>query len=160
MQLRTAETILQEVSKVLAQHNASSVTLMGHSLGAAITLLDAIYLPLHLPAIKSVRVVGYGMPRIGNAAFADYVDSSSALQVTHINNRKDPVPIVPPLFMDYVHPSGEIHIQKAGVWVVCPGQDNPSPLCIVGDEPNVLDGNILDHIGLYDDNIIMGICFL
>ena len=108
---------------MLAQHNASSVTITGHSLGAALALLDGVYLPLHLPAITSVRMIGYGMPRVGNAAFADYVDTSLALMVTRVNNRKDPVPIV-------------------------------------GDVPNVLDGNILDHLGLYDDNIIMGICFL
>ena len=145
---------------MLTQYNASSVTLVGHSLGAALALLDAVYLPLHLPAITSVRMVGYGMPRVGNAAFADYVDSSSALLVTHINNLKDPVPIVPGEFLGYVHPSGEIYIQEVGMWVVCPGQHNPSPFCIVGDEPTVLDGNIVDHIGLYDDDIVMGICFL
>ena len=145
---------------MLAQHNASSVTITGHSLGAALALLDGVYLPLHLPAITSVRMIGYGMPRVGNAAFADYVDTSLALMVTRVNNRKDPVPIVPWRPLGYVHPSGEVHIQKADTWVVCQGQDNTSPLCIVGDVPNVLDGNILDHLGLYDDNIIMGICFL
>ena len=105
-------------------------------------------------------MVGYGQPRVGNAAFADYVDSSSALLVTHINNLKDPVPIAVGEFLGYVHPSGEIHIQKPGVWVVCPGQDNPSSMCIVGDEPTLLNGNIMDHLGLYNDDIIMGICFL
>ena len=105
-------------------------------------------------------MIGYGMPRVGNAAFADYVDTSPSLVVTHVNNLKDPIPIVPGRALGYVHPSGEVHIQKAGMWVVCQGQDNPSPLCTVGDVPNVLDGNILDHLGVYDDGIIMGICFL
>jgi predicted lipase len=93
-----------DVNELLEKHSASSVTVVGHSLGAALALLDAMYLPLHLPAITSVRMVGYGMPRVGNAAFANYVDTSKVLTVTHVNNREDPVPTVPPLPLDFVHP--------------------------------------------------------
>jgi hypothetical protein len=61
-----------------------------------------------------------------------------------------------------VHPSGEVHIQDdasaSGAWLACPGRDNPSTLCIVGDVPNVLEGNILDHLGPYDDGIFVGFC--
>ena len=130
----------------------------GHSLGAALALLDAVYLPLHLPAGTRVRMVGYGLPRVGNAAFADYVDASESLTLTHVNNREDPVPIVPGRFLAFVHPSGEVHIQDAGGWDACPGQDNPSALCIVGDVPNVSVGNISNHLGPYDDDIFMGTC--
>jgi predicted lipase len=145
------------VQDILQQYGASSVVLTGHSLGAALALLDAVYLPLHLPPNTRVRMVGYGMPRVGNQAFANYVDSSCG--VTHVNNQKDPIAIVPGRFMGFVHPSGEVHIQDtSGAWVTCPGQDNSSPLCIVGDEPNVLEGNILDHLGPYDDGIYMGLC--
>jgi pimeloyl-ACP methyl ester carboxylesterase len=151
---RTAETILAAVNKLLAQHSDASVTVTGHSLGAAVALLDAVYLPLHLPSGTQVFIVGYGLPRVGNAAFADYVDAY--VRLTHINNREDPVPIVPGLFLGFVHPAGEVHIQDAGAWDACPGQDNPSTLCIVGDVPNVLDGDIEDHRGPYDDGIFMG----
>ena len=105
-----------------------------------------------------MRMVGYGMPRVGNAAFADYVDASSALTLTHVNNRKDPVPIVPGRFLGFVHPAGEVHIQDSGSWDACPGQDNESTLCIVGDVPNVLESDISDHLGPYDDGISMGSC--
>ena len=158
MQPRTAPTILAAVNALFAQHRASSVTVTGHSLGAALALLDAVYLPLHLPAGTRVRMVGYGMPRVGNGAFADYVDASGVLTLTHVNNREDPVPIVPGRFLGFVHPLGEVHIQDTGAWDACPGQDNPSVLCIVGDVPNVLDGDILDHLGPYDDDIYMGLC--
>jgi hypothetical protein len=103
-------------------------------------------------------MVGYGMPRVGNGAFADYVDASGVLALTHVNNREDPVPIVPGRFLGFVHPSGEVHIQDSGAWDACPGQDNPSALCIVGDVPNVFDGDIFDHLGPYDDGIDMGSC--
>lgn len=148
---------------LLQQHDgASSVVVTGHSLGAALALLDAVYLPLHLPAGTRVCMVGYGMPRVGNDAFADYVDSTLSGCVTHINNKKDPIPTVPGRFMGFAHPAGEVHIQEeeenSGTWVACLGQDNPSQQCIVGDVPDMLQGDIVDHMGPYDDGVYMGLC--
>ncbi len=147
------------MKQLLTQHGASSVAVTGHSLGAALALLDAVYLPLHLPAGTRVRMVGYGMPRVGNPAFADYVDAhAGALALTHVNSREDPIPIVPGRFLGFAHPAGEVHIQDTGAWVACPGRDNPSTLCTVGDVPDVLHGNILNHLGPYDDDVFMGVC--
>jgi predicted lipase len=150
--------ILAAVLALLEQHSASSVVVTGHSLGAALALLDAVYLPLHLPEGTGVRVVTYGMPRVGNRPFADYVDATLPGNVTHVNNKKDPVPTVPWRFMGFVHPAGEVHIQDSGAWVACEGQDDPSPLCVVGDEPDLLHSNIFDHLGPYDHEITMGLC--
>ncbi|KAI0285654.1 lipase [Russula brevipes] len=155
---KTAPIILAAVLSLLEQHSASSVVVTGHSLGAALALLDAVYLPLHLPEGTGVRAVTYGMPRVGNRPFANYVDAALPGNVTHVNNKKDPVPTVPWRFMGFVHPAGEVHIQHSGAWVACEGQDDPSPLCVVGDEPNLLHGNILDHLGPYDHKIMMGLC--
>jgi hypothetical protein len=150
--------ILAAVLALLGQHSSSSVVVTGHSLGAALALLDSVYLSLHLPAGTSVSMIGYGMPRVGNAAFADYVDATLSGNVTHINNKKDPVPIVLGMFLGYAHPVGEVHIQASGAWDACPGQDNPSKLCIVGDVPTVFEGDLSDHDGPYDDGIILGTC--
>jgi hypothetical protein len=98
------------------------------------------------------------MPRVGNAAFADYVDAKHGGNLTHINNKQDPVPIVPGRIFGYAHPASEVHIQGSGAWVACPGQDNPSKLCIVGSVSSMLRGKISDHDGPYDDGIIMGCC--
>ena len=141
--------------------------------GAAIGLLDAVYLPLHIPNITT-RFVGYGLPRVGNQHFADYVDAQrGTLSVTHINNKKDDVPILPGRFLGFHHPSGEVHIDEAGAWLACPGrsrifcfvrawevltrevlggvgQDNTSAKCTVGDVRNIFVGNETDHDGPYD----------
>ena len=152
---------------LLKKHNASSVVVTGHSLGAALALLDSVYLSLHLPAGTRVRMVGYGMPRVGNHAFADYVDAmhsagsdSVTVTATHINNKKDPIAIVPGRFLGLAHPAGEVHIQddSGNLWVSCSGHDNPSRFCSVGDVPNVIQSNISDHRGPYDDGIFMGSC--
>ncbi|KAF8164407.1 lipase class 3 family protein [Pholiota molesta] len=146
-QAKTAATILSAVQTTIRTHSATVVTIVGHSLGAAIALLDGVYLPLHISGVR-FRVIGYGLPRVGNQAFADYVDVHLAL--THVNNKEDTIPIVPGRFLGYHHPSGEVHIMDSGSWVSCPGQDNPSTECIVGDVPNILVGNESDHDGPYD----------
>lgn len=149
---KTANQVLAAVRTAISQHAATRVTVVGHSLGAALALLDGVFLPLHISGV-SFRTIGYGMPRVGNQAFADYVDSHISL--THINNKKDPVPIVPGRFLGYHHPSGEVHISENNAWESCPGQDNTSTLCTVGDVPNIFDGSTGDHSGPYD-GITMG----
>jgi hypothetical protein len=154
-QASTAPTILSAVQQTLSAHGASSVTVIGHSLGAALALLDSVYLRVQLNASVNVRMVGYGLPRVGNQDFANWVDSNLSGLVTHVNNEEDPIPIVPGISLGFHHPSGEVHITDSGTWENCPGQDNPSTLCIVGDEPNILDGNLNYHDGPYD-GIVMG----
>jgi predicted lipase len=53
---------------------ATKVVLTGHSLGAAIALLDAVYLPLHLPPNTTFATSVFALPRVGNRAFARYGD--------------------------------------------------------------------------------------
>ncbi|KAI0258641.1 Alpha/Beta hydrolase protein [Gloeopeniophorella convolvens] len=154
-QAKTASDVLSAVQTTLDAHNANTVTIVGHSLGAAIALLDSVYLPLHLPTDVNVRSITYGLPRVGNQAFADYVDAH--LNLTHINNEEDPIPIVPGRFLGYVHPSGEIHIQDSGVWSVCPGQENPSTSCTDGDVPSIFGSNETNHDGPYD-GVELGSC--
>ncbi|KAH9074975.1 lipase [Lactarius deliciosus] len=148
-QASTAPTILSAVQQTLSAHGGASVTVVGHSLGAALSLLDGVYLRIHLSSSVNVRVIGYGMPRVGNQDFANWVDSHLSGQVTHVNNKEDPIPIVPGMSLGFHHASGEVHITDSGTWENCPGQDNPSTLCVVGDVPNIFVGSLSDHDGPY-----------
>jgi len=152
-QAKTATDVLSAVQSALSTYGANRVVLTGHSLGAAIALLDAVYLPLHI-SDATFAFYGYGLPRVGNQAFANYVDAQST-SVTHVNNEEDPIPICPGMFLGFVHPSGEVHIEDSGEWAACPGQDNPSTQCIVGDVPEVTDGDLSDHDGPYN-GVTMG----
>lgn len=152
-QAKAAPAVLAAVKTAISRYSTKSVTVVGHSLGAAIALIDAVYLPLQIPSI-SIKAVLYGMPRVGNQAFADYIDAHVTSQ-THINNKKDPIPIVPGRGLGFHHPSGEVHINKTGVWVSCAGQDNTNDQCEIGSVPNILVSNIADHLGPYD-GISMG----
>lgn len=147
-QSNSAAAILSAVQSGLSRYGGSHVTVTGHSLGAAIALLDSVYLPLHISGI-TVTFIGYGLPRVGNQDFANYVDAQP-ISVTHINNKEDPIPILPGEFLGYVHPSGEVHIEDSGEWANCPGQDNPSTQCSTGDVPTLAQGDLDDHDGPYD----------
>jgi hypothetical protein len=146
----TAAPVLAAVKKTMSTYGATSVITVGHSLGAAISLLDAVYLPLHLPTTTTFKSYLYGLPRVGNPAFAAFVDSAaSRTAVTHVNNMKDPVPILPGRFLGYAHPAGEIHIQAPGQWYACPGEDNTASTCEVGDVSNLFVADESNHDGPY-----------
>ncbi|KAI1792265.1 alpha/beta-hydrolase [Ganoderma leucocontextum] len=155
-QSRSAPGVIAAVEQALSLYSTKKVTAVGHSLGAAIALLDAVYLPLHLPSDVTVRYVGYSSPRVGNQAFADYVDAQG-MSVTHINNKQDPVSVLPTMeFFEYHHVSGEIHIRNDAVWVSCPGQDNPSDQCSTG-AVTYATRNATQHPGPFD-GVSIGVC--
>ncbi|KAL0953901.1 hypothetical protein HGRIS_005068 [Hohenbuehelia grisea] len=149
-QAKAAPAVLAAVKTALSRFSATHVTIVGHSLGGAIALIDAVYLPLHLPAGTVFKTVTYGMPRVGNQAFANYVDAH-VTSLNHINNKKDIVPIVPGRFLGFSHPKGEIHIRVAdSAWMNCPGQDNTGNDCTIDEVPNIIAGAAGDHSGPYD----------
>ncbi|EJF64378.1 alpha/beta-hydrolase [Dichomitus squalens LYAD-421 SS1] len=147
-QSRSAPGVIAAVEEALSLHPTRNVTVVGHSLGAAIALLDAVSLPLHLPSDVYVRYIGYASPRVGNKAWANWVDSLR-MDITRVNNKEDPVPALPPMEFLYHHVGGEHHISDDDVWVSCPGQDNLSDQCSTG-AVNIFRFNATQHLGPYD----------
>ena len=148
---RTAPYVIQVVDSLLSEYPSADVTVVGYSLGAAIALLDGVFLRLQLDPQIKVKVIGYGMPRVGNQDFATFVDAILPNEVVRINNMRDPVPVVPGLQFGYVHCSGEIHIQEqSGEWDKCPGPENPSPLCTDGTVTSLANATLTDHVGPYN----------
>ncbi|KAL0568267.1 hypothetical protein V5O48_013727 [Marasmius crinis-equi] len=147
-QADTATQVLAAVKSALSANSANTVTVVGHSLGAAIAHLDALYLRLQLPTTTTVKMISYASPRVGNADFANFIDSK--VPMNRINNKKDLVPILPGRFLGFSHANGEIHIKEDNGWASCPGHDNTDTQCSTGDVPNILVGNGDDHSGPYD----------
>jgi hypothetical protein len=143
----SAPAILAAVKKIIQERGVTKVTVVGHSLGGAIANLDAIYLKLQIPSI-SVKIITYGQPRVGNQAFADYMDANFP-DLTRVTNQRDLIPIVPGRFLGFHHSHGEIH-RKDNTWSACAGQDNTDPACTTGYVENIFVGNILDHLGPYE----------
>ena len=111
-------------------------------------------LRLQLPADTIVRAILYGLPCVRNQDWANFVNAQLLPgNVTHVNNKRDPEPILHGRFLGYHHPSGEIHIIDASsgaTWDTCPGQDNSSGMCIVGAVPSLVFSRPRDHDGPFD----------
>jgi Lipase (class 3) len=91
---RTILTILKDMRTLVEQKNTPSIVFIGHSesFGVVLVLLDAVYLNPHLPADTHLGVVGYGMRRLKNDVFADYIDGTFPdAEVMRINNREDTI---------------------------------------------------------------------
>ncbi|KAG7094501.1 hypothetical protein E1B28_005330, partial [Marasmius oreades] len=156
---RTADGVMDGVQKGLKEFNSTKVLVTGHSLGASIATFDALMLKQQLPSSIELKTTVFGMPRAGNKAFADFVDSTlgtSDSTYARITNQDDPVPRVPPQAIGYQHASGEIHIgdEKGDKIFQCPGQDNESDGCSSGNGVlSVLKLDVPDHKGPYFDGI-------
>lgn len=60
---RTAADILSAVQTAISQTSITTVTVVGHSLGGAIALIDSIYLLLHTTGV-TIQAIVYGCPRV------------------------------------------------------------------------------------------------
>ncbi|KAH7091709.1 alpha/beta-hydrolase [Auriculariales sp. MPI-PUGE-AT-0066] len=117
---RSANDVLAAVKTTLVQYPGAQIVTTGHSLGAAVAQISAVHLRLNLPSGTKIKYIGFSVPRVGNPAWANLVDSLVG-DVTHINNKKDFVPTIPPRFAGFAHPSGEIHITANNEWLTCSG---------------------------------------
>lgn len=76
-----------------------------------------------------------------------------------MNNVDDPIPIVPGRFLGFQHPETELHIvsDDTDEVVACPGNDDATDAdCTISSVPNVVDADLLDHLGPYPGGIYMG----
>jgi hypothetical protein len=142
----SAVSILNEVKRLLTSTGSKSVTLIGHSLGGALAELDCLFMKLNLPDDIAIKGVTFGTPRVGNQAFVDFFDSKIN-DFQRVNNGDDIVPIVPGRFLGFSHPKGEVHLISDNKGVSCPGNDDDADEdCQIKTVPNVVVGNILDHL--------------
>ncbi|KAK7038426.1 Alpha/beta-hydrolase [Favolaschia claudopus] len=145
--VQSSTLVLNAVKQVQAEVPDASILVTGHSLGAAIALLDAVFLRQQLPSNTSIEVVGFGRPRVGNPTFATWVDGMFGKNNTFVVSRDDPVPHVPLLIQGFQHTSGEIWIKNDTTTLACDGQENDN----CSDTIGVLDAvtGVGDHTGPY-----------
>ncbi|KAJ6468005.1 alpha/beta-hydrolase [Mycena vitilis] len=149
---RTADGLLAGVMSGLASTGVKKVFVTGHSLGAALASMTGVLVKNAVDPSVEVTVTGFGLPRGGNQAWADFVDTK--IGMSFVTNQHDPVPIVPPKALGFQHSSGEVHIVDDSQinLVACPGQDNEN--CATGN--SLLTSNILNHLGPYFADITFG----
>jgi len=96
-----AESLVGEISRLVELYAGEelSISVTGHSLGAAIALLAADDIAERVPHAPPVAVFSFGGPRVGNREFADRLDSKG-VKVLRVVNSQDVVTKVPGIFAD------------------------------------------------------------
>ncbi|KAF8623157.1 hypothetical protein AX17_007545 [Amanita inopinata Kibby_2008] len=145
---RSAAEVLVVVKTAMSRSGYKNIAIVGHSLGGALAIISSVYFRLWLPAGTTINTVTYGMPRVGNQAFVDYVNGFGGN--TRINNKYDIVPTIPGRFLDFHHTNTEVHILESLQWVRCDGEDNEGSQCTIGYVPDIFAGRVEDHEGPYD----------
>lgn len=107
-----------------ATASGKDVVVTGHSQGAAVGMILALYLQTKLQV--SVHAKLFAAPRVGNPDWADAVDRVLGPRQQHIVNFNDVVPHLPFMHWGYRHPSGEVYITEVGgqEYRLCEGQEN------------------------------------
>ncbi|XP_030511966.1 phospholipase A(1) DAD1, chloroplastic-like [Rhodamnia argentea] len=92
------DMIREEVARIIKMYGDKplSLTITGHSLGAALAILSAYDISSNMPNAPMVTVVSFGGPRIGNRTFRRFLEKSKA-KVLRIVNSDDLVTKVPGL---------------------------------------------------------------
>ncbi|KAG0486613.1 hypothetical protein HPP92_008708 [Vanilla planifolia] len=88
---------VEEVQRLIELYKGEelSVTVTGHSLGAALAVLLAEQLGNCCSEMPPVTVFSFGGPRVGNSAFAERVEGNSGVKVLRVVNAHDLVTRVP-----------------------------------------------------------------
>ncbi|KAK9275096.1 hypothetical protein L1049_022355 [Liquidambar formosana] len=95
-----AESVVEEVQRLMELYKGEtlSITVTGHSLGAALSLLVADELSTCGPDMPPVAVFSFGGPRVGNRGFANSINDKN-VKVLRIVNSQDVITKVPGMFV-------------------------------------------------------------
>ncbi|KAA8522181.1 hypothetical protein F0562_012854 [Nyssa sinensis] len=96
-----AESVVEEVRRLIDLYKGEtlSITVTGHSLGAALALLVADELSTCTQEAPPVAVFSFGGPRVGNRGFANRLNAKN-VKVLRIVNSQDVITRVPGMFVN------------------------------------------------------------
>ncbi|WFD21348.1 hypothetical protein MCAP1_003610 [Malassezia caprae] len=154
-----ADKVIKNVKKFMEKKNTDKVTVVGHSLGAAMAVLAAVHLETVMEGSVH-QILTFGQPRVGNVAFANDLDKLFKGKFYYTINGADPVARVGPRILDFQHASGQIWINPASSsnWKFYPGQENihgsissiPSPLIFTNHCGTYFHTHIDHYLGLWE----------
>ncbi|KAI8912391.1 Alpha/Beta hydrolase protein [Entophlyctis helioformis] len=142
---------------------ALQVVFTGHSLGGALASIAALdfYDINGAAGAAKLTLATLGQPRVGNEAFANYVNSLPfASRIFRLTANRDIVPELPPNLpgLEYVHFAQQYTVRDSGATVRCEndgGRGGETSGCY---NPGLVSG-VVDHIvGYYGIQTILRIC--
>ncbi|KAH8822750.1 Alpha/Beta hydrolase protein [Flagelloscypha sp. PMI_526] len=143
----SSDLVFPAIQKLIEEKGTKNI-LVGHSLGGATAQLAAVHLALTVPG-SNIELFTLGLPRVGNPEWAQSV-TAKVPNNTRVNYKKDVVPTIPGRRFGFAHPAGEVHLlDDNNTAVYCDGVDSTEKNCMISTVPNILLGNIFNHVGPY-----------
>uniref|UniRef100_A0A2N9F7B8 Phospholipase A1 n=1 Tax=Fagus sylvatica TaxID=28930 RepID=A0A2N9F7B8_FAGSY len=104
--------LLTKIKGLIKQHQDEkvSLTLVGHSLGASLSILSAFDLVENGVSDIPVAAIVFGCPEVGNKAFNERFKTYPNLKVLHVRNTIDIIPHYPGHLLGYVKTGTELVI--------------------------------------------------
>lgn len=92
-----SEAIVEEIRRLMDLYKGEtlSITITGHSLGAALALLAADELSTCSSHVPPIAVFSFGGPRVGNRAYANRIEERKNVKVLRVVNAQDLITRVP-----------------------------------------------------------------
>lgn len=143
---------LSNVKAALEKYDVQRIITTGHSLGAAVSLLDVLALRNDIDSPVPFEHIGFGSPRVFNPIGAVLVDLVAAnpdanLTYHHVHHDRDIVVHLGPLILGFEHAGNEVFLpDNSSEALFCPGRENIQ--CSLG-KALTLDFSIDDHDGPY-----------
>ncbi|KAB2622837.1 phospholipase A1-Ibeta2 [Pyrus ussuriensis x Pyrus communis] len=133
-----AESVVEEVKRLIEQYKGEtlSITVTGHSLGAALALLVGDELKTCAENMPSVAVFSFGGPRVGNRGFTNRMDDKD-VKVLRIVNSQDVITRVPGIFVGEGALEEKLKNAKAGGFIDMIDRNMPLAYTHVGTELRV-----------------------
>ncbi|KAJ3081757.1 hypothetical protein HK102_002157 [Quaeritorhiza haematococci] len=134
--MSVADDVRSAVASVLAQFPDFEVHAVGHSMGGALASIAVPDLMKSFPS-QSFKLFTYGMPRVGNRAFANFVSNKLGEgRIFRTVHGTDMIPTVPPLTIGFQHHRQEFFLNPLLRTVqTCQDQDGEDLLCSNGIIP-------------------------
>ncbi|WVZ05702.1 hypothetical protein V8G54_019048 [Vigna mungo] len=134
------DMVREEVARVIQSygHEPLSISITGHSLGAALAILSAYDITSTFKNSPMVSVVSFGGPRVGNDKFRAQLEKSGT-RILRIVNSDDVITKVPGLVVpdDDMACSGHVHVAGLQSWFRKVVQDMQLVYADVGQELRV-----------------------
>lgn len=144
--------MLAAITLITKQYGAQTkIAITGHSLGAA--LAELATWDLLATGYQVVSSITFGTPRVGNPTWASNFASHSPATIWRVIHHRDPVPHLPPQFLNYRHAPQEVWYYKGGnslLYKQCSATDGEDPTCSDGQE---VDSGFGEHSQYLDQCI-------
>jgi hypothetical protein len=134
------DQLMDEYSRLVNMYPEYPVYVTGHSLGASLASLSALYLQETYKPNSLLFLYTFGSPRVGNIEFSEYFYELIPNSFRVVNDR-DVIPHLPLRAMNFHHVPQEIFIEESGDVKICDK---------TGEDPSCSDGivfpwSVKDH---------------